>query len=38
MGYQLRPYVVWFGEPVPKMDNAIALCQKADIFLVVEHH
>jgi NAD-dependent deacetylase len=35
MGYQLRPYVVWFGEPVPKMDDAITICQKADIFLVV---
>lgn len=35
MGYQLRPHVVWFGEPVPKMDEAISLCQKAEIFLVV---
>ena len=35
MGYQLRPYVVWFGEAVPKMQDAIAFCQKADIFLVV---
>ncbi len=35
MGHQLRPYVVWFGEPVPKMNDAIASCQKADIFLVV---
>jgi NAD-dependent deacetylase len=35
MGYQLRPYVVWFGEPVPKMDDAIVICRSADIFLVV---
>jgi NAD-dependent deacetylase len=35
MGYQLRPYIVWFGEAVPKMDDAITICQKADIFLVV---
>jgi len=35
MGYQLRPHVVWFGEPVPKMDEAISICQKAEIFLVV---
>lgn len=35
MGYQLRPYVVWFGEAVPKLDEAITICQTADIFLVV---
>jgi NAD-dependent deacetylase len=35
MGHQLRPYVVWFGEAVPKMDDAIALCKQADIFIVV---
>jgi len=35
MGYQLRPYVVWFGEPVPKMNDAITICRKADIFIVV---
>lgn len=35
MGYQLRPYVVWFGEPVPKMGEAIKICTTAEIFLVV---
>jgi NAD-dependent deacetylase len=35
MGYQLRPHVVWFGEPVPMMDEAISICQKAEIFMVV---
>lgn len=34
-GSQLRPYVVWFGEPVPMMDQAIALAKQADFFIVV---
>lgn len=34
-GSQLRPHVVWFGEPVPKMLEAIQLAEKADIFLIV---
>ena len=34
-GFQLRPFVVWFGEPVPMMDNAIKLTVEADIFVVV---
>ncbi len=34
-GFQLRPYIVWFGELVPKMDEAIVLAQKADVFLVI---
>ena len=33
-GYQLRPHIVWFGEAVPEMDNAIELLQLADIFIV----
>jgi len=35
LGSQLRPHVVWFGEPVPNMSKAISLCQQADIFLVI---
>ena len=35
MGYQLRPYVVWFGEAVPNFEKAIELCKISDIFLVV---
>jgi NAD-dependent deacetylase len=35
MGSQLRPHVVWFGEPVPMMDEAIKLAADADIFVVV---
>ncbi|MGQ9848156.1 MAG: SIR2 family NAD-dependent protein deacylase [Bacteroidales bacterium] len=34
-GSQLRPFVVWFGEPVPMMDEAIKLTEKADIFVVI---
>ena len=34
-GAQLRPHIVWFGEAVPKMEEAIALTRKADILLVV---
>ena len=32
---QLRPNIVWFGEMVPLMEQAVALTQEADIFLVV---
>ncbi len=34
-GSQLRPHIVWFGEPVPHMTKALALVQKADIFVVI---
>lgn len=34
-GYQLRPYIVWFGEAVPMMDKAVEICNQADILLVV---
>lgn len=34
-GSQLRPYIVWFGEAVPMMEEAIAIVKTADIFLVV---
>lgn len=34
-GHQLRPFIVWFGEMVPKMEEAIALTLQADIFLVI---
>ncbi|SDD32435.1 NAD-dependent deacetylase [Algoriphagus faecimaris] len=34
-GSQLRPHVVWFGEPVPKMLDAVEITQQADIFLVI---
>jgi NAD-dependent deacetylase len=34
-GSQLRPFVVWFGEAVPKMEEAVVITLQADIFLVV---
>jgi len=34
-GSQLRPHIVWFGEPVPEMDHAIYLTKDADIFIVI---
>ncbi len=34
-GSQLRPFVVWFGEPVPAMTEAIALAEQAELLLVV---
>lgn len=35
LGSQLRPHVVWFGEPVPKMDEAINIVSTADLLVVV---
>ncbi|GGG50468.1 SIR2 family NAD-dependent protein deacylase [Epilithonimonas arachidiradicis] len=34
-GSQLRPHIVWFGEMVPEMDNAIDIASQADLFLVI---
>lgn len=34
-GSQLRPHIVWFGEDVPAMTDAIKLTQSAEIFAVV---
>jgi len=34
-GAQLRPHIVWFEEPVPKIEEAIPVVSKADIFVVV---
>ena len=34
-GSQLRPHIVWFGEEVPMMDDAVKLTCEADIFVVV---
>ena len=34
-GGQLRPDVVWFGEAVPAMDEAIEITTRADIFVVI---
>jgi NAD-dependent SIR2 family protein deacetylase len=32
---QLRPHIVWFGEEVPALDEAIAITQQADYFAVI---
>ncbi|MBL7942239.1 MAG: NAD-dependent deacylase, partial [Flavobacteriales bacterium] len=34
-GSQLRPHIVWFGESVPMMDEAIQRTARADVFAVV---
>ena len=34
-GSQLRPYIVWFGEAVPMMDDAIRELRDADAFVVI---
>lgn len=34
-GAQLRPHIVWFGEPVPKIDLAIDAVEAADVVLIV---
>jgi NAD-dependent deacetylase len=34
-GSQLRPHIVWFGEPVPAIYDAIPVVQQADILVVV---
>lgn len=34
-GYQLRPHVVWFGEPVTLMESAISITNQANIFAVI---
>lgn len=34
-GSQLRPHIVWFGEPVPAIQEAVVIVQKADIFVVI---
>lgn len=34
-GNQLRPHVVWFGEPVPMMEKAMAIMPEADLLIVI---
>ena len=33
--HQLRPHIVWFGEAVPEMENAVKIIEKADIVVIV---
>jgi len=35
LGSQLRAHVVWFGEPVPMIEEAAKVCRSADIFILV---
>lgn len=35
LGSQLRPYIVWFEEPVPMMEKAAALLHDCDYFVVI---
>src|ERR1700761_2604991 len=35
LGSQLRAHVVWFGEDVPMIGKAAAICADADIFILV---
>lgn len=34
-GSQLRPHIVWFGEPVPEIPKAIKIVESADILVVI---
>lgn len=34
-GHQLRPHIVWFGEAVPALEEAVEITQQADFFAVV---
>jgi NAD-dependent deacetylase len=35
LGHQLRPHIVWFGEEVPALEEAVHLTSQADYFAVV---
>ena len=34
-GSQLRPHIVWYGEPVTEIETACTIASKADVFVVV---
>ncbi|WP_461640425.1 SIR2 family NAD-dependent protein deacylase [Labilibaculum euxinus] len=34
-GSPLRPHIVWFGESVPAISQAVAIVSKADVFVIV---
>lgn len=34
-GFQLRPHIVWFHEPVPLLEQAAHLAAQADVFLII---
>lgn len=35
LGSQLRPHIVWFGEAVPMIEEAVKITSQADIFAVI---
>jgi NAD-dependent deacetylase len=34
-GHQLRPHIVWFGEDVPMIENAMRICETSDILVII---
>lgn len=34
-GSQYRPYIVWFGEPVPMIETAVGYVEQADVFVII---
>ena len=34
-GYQLRPHIVWFGEPVPLIEDAAIISEQADVYVII---
>ncbi|CQB87685.1 NAD-dependent deacetylase [Chlamydia trachomatis] len=34
-GNRLRPFIVYFGEPVPRMEDAVREVEEADIFVII---
>jgi NAD-dependent deacetylase len=34
-GFQLRPHIVWFGEAVPAMHQAITMVERAEVVVVI---
>jgi NAD-dependent deacetylase len=34
-GFPLRPHIVWFGEPVPEIENAMFEVSRSDYFIVI---
>ncbi len=35
LGTQIRPFIVWFGEMVPMLDNAVPVVENADVIVIV---
>lgn len=35
LGSPLRPHIVWFGEPVPLMEEAYVIASTADILVII---